>query len=281
MILVTGATGTTGGAVARQLIAAGIRPRLILRSPGKAKEFDGKAELVKGDLADPASVAAALAGCEKLFLVTAGVEGSELEGKAIDAAKAAGVRHVVKLSVIGAEYEAIRFGKWHRRNERKLEASGMAFTFLRPGNFMSNSLFWIDTVKAQGAVYAPLGEGKYAPVDPADIGAVGALALTRPGHEGKAYTLTGPTAHSTAELVAMVAKASGRAIRYVDVPPQVAKEGMLKTGMPAEYVEALLELYAFMKSGNAAMTTGTVAELLGRPAGTFEQWAAKNAAAFK
>jgi len=281
MILVTGATGTTGGAVARQLIAAGLKPRLLLRSPDKAKELAGKAELCKGDLADPASVAAALAGCDKLFLVTAGVEGSELEGKAIDAAKAAGVRHVVKLSVIGAEHEAIRLGTWHRRNEKKLEASGMAFTFLRPGNFMSNCFFWIDTIKSQGAVYAPLGEGKYAPIDPADIGAVGVLALTKPGHEGKAYTLTGPVAHSTGELVAMIAKASGRAIKYVDVPPQAAKEGMLKAGMPAAYVEALLELYAFMKSGNASMTTRTVAELLGRPPGTFEQWAAKNAAAFK
>ncbi len=281
MILVTGATGTTGGAVARQLIAAGIKPRLLVRSPEKAKSFEGKAELFKGDLADKASVEKALVGIEKLYLVTAGAEGPAQEAQAIAAAKAAGVKQVVLLSVIGAEYEAITFGKWHRQSERLLESSGMAWTFLRPGNFNTNTYWWIETVKSQGAVYAPLGGGKYAPIDPEDIGAVAVAALTKPGHEGKAYTLTGPKALSTAEMVAIIAKESGRSIKYVDVPPAAAQDGMLKAGMPAVYVDALLDLYAFMKSGGAAMTTTTVQDLLGRPAVTFEQWAAKHAGAFK
>ncbi len=281
MILVTGATGTIGGQVATQLIAAGIKPRLLVRNPEKAKAFAGKAELFKGDLADPASVAAALVGVEKLFLVTAGTEGPAWEAAAVDAAKVASVKQIVKLSVIGAEYEAITFGKWHRASEKKIEASGIAWTFLRPGNFDSNALWWIETIKSQGAVYAPLGEGTYAPIDPADIGAVAVAALTKPGHAGKAYTLTGPRALSTGEQVAIVAKASGRTVNYVDVPPAAAQDGMLKAGMPAAYVTALLELYAFMKSGNASLVTNTVAELLGRPAVSFEEWAAKNAAAFK
>jgi uncharacterized protein YbjT (DUF2867 family) len=281
MILVTGATGTTGGAVARQLIAAGLKPRLLLRSPEKAKAFEGKAELFKGDLSDKASVEKALAGVEKLYLVTAGVDGPAQEAVAIAAAKAAGVKHVVLLSVIGAEYEAITFGRWHRASERLLEASGLQWTFLRPGNFTTNTYWWVDTIKSQGAVYAPLGDGKYAPIDPEDIAAVAVASLTKPGHEGKAYTLTGPRALSTAEMVAIVAKESGRAIKYVDVPPSAAQDGMLKMGMPAAYVDALLELYAFMKSGGAAMTTNTVQDLLGRPAVTFEQWTAKHAGVFK
>ena len=97
----------------RQLIAAGIKPRLLVRNPDKAKAFEGKAEIFKGDLDDAASVKKALEGCDHLFLVTSGL------------------KHVVKLSVLGAEYEAISFGKWHRANEKKLEASGLQWTFLR------------------------------------------------------------------------------------------------------------------------------------------------------
>ena len=95
---------------------------------------------------------------------------------------------------MGAEYEAISFGKWHRANEKKLEASGMKWTILRPGNFMSNTFFSLDTIKGQGANYAPLGDGRYAPIDPADVGAVAVKALTGPGHEGKHYAITGPNA---------------------------------------------------------------------------------------
>ena len=281
MILVTGSTGTIGGEVARQLIAVGIKPRLLVRSPEKAKAFEGKAELFKGDLSDKSSVAAALVGVDKLFVATAGLEGPAQEAQLLDLAKAAGVQHVVKLSALGAEYEAISFGKWHRANEKKLEASGMKWTILRPGNFMSNTFFSLETIKGHGANYAPLGDGKYAPIDPADIGAVAVKALTGPGHEGKHYVLTGPVALGQAEQMAILSKAVGKPIKYVDVPPAAAEDGMLKAGYPAGYVKALLELYALMKSGGAATVTNTVQEVLGRPAVSYETWAAWNAAAFK
>src|SRR5688572_21180970 len=103
MILVLGATGTTGGEVARQLIAAGVRPRLLVRNRAKAAEFEGKAEIVEGELENAASVAAALAGVEKVYLVASSLNGFDLEKKVIDAAKTAGVRHVVKLSAVGAD----------------------------------------------------------------------------------------------------------------------------------------------------------------------------------
>jgi uncharacterized protein YbjT (DUF2867 family) len=281
MILVTGATGTIGSEVARQLIAAGQKPRLLVRNPAKAKAFEGKAEIFKGDLEDAASVAAALQGVDKLFLLTAGPEGHKQEERAVDLAKAAGVKHIVKLSVIGAEYEAITFGKWHRKAEKKIEASGLAWTFLRPGNFMSNAFMWADTIKGQNAIYQPAGEGKSAAIDPADIAAVAVKALTTSGHEGKAYTLTGPKALSTGEQAAILSAASGRKINYVDVPPAAAADGMLKAGMPQVYVDALLELYALMKSGGGALVTNTVEEVTGRKPNTFENWSQANAAAFK
>src|SRR4051812_338733 len=123
MILVTGSTGTTGGEVARQLIAAGHKPRLLVRSPEKAKTFEGKAEIVKGDLSDSASIERALKGVDKMYLVSTGTNGIELEAKAIDAAKKAGVKHIVKLSVIGAENPQLTFSKWHAQGEKKLKDS--------------------------------------------------------------------------------------------------------------------------------------------------------------
>ena len=280
MILVTGSTGTTGGEVAKQLIAAGHKPRLLVRSPEKAKQFEGKAELVKGDLSDAASLTAAFKGIEKLYLVSAGLDGPAQEAKAIDAAKAAGVKHVVKLSVIGAEYEMISFGKWHRASEKKLEASGLAWTFVRPGNFMSNAMMWAGSIKKDGAVYAPVGEGKTANIDPADIGAVAVKALTSSGHEGKAYTITGPVALTMQEQLDIIGKRIGKSLKFIDVPPEAAKKSMLEMGMPEGYVNALIELYAVMKANQASLVTNVVEEVTGRKAATFESWVERHAGIF-
>lgn len=280
MILVTGSTGTTGGEVAKQLIAAGHKPRLLVRSPEKAKQFEGKAELVKGDLSDAASLTAAFKGIEKLYLVSAGLDGPAQEAKAIDAAKAAGVKHVVKLSVIGAEYEMISFGKWHRASEKKLEASGLAWTFVRPGNFMSNAMMWAGSIKKDGAVSAPVGEGKTANIDPVDIGAVAVKALTSSGHEGKAYTITGPVALTMQEQLDIIGKRIGKSLKFIDVPPEAAKKSMLEMHMPEGYVNALIELYAVMKANQASMVTNVVEEVTGRKAATFESWVDRHAGIF-
>jgi uncharacterized protein YbjT (DUF2867 family) len=281
MILVIGATGTVGSEVTRQLIAAGQKPRVLVRSADKVKDLAGKVEVAVGDLDNAKSVNDALKGVDKAFLLTSGTEGIRREEQFIDAAKAAGVKHVVKLSVIGAEYEAVAFGKWHRKSEKKLEASGMSWTFLRPGNFMTNTLGWAGSIKGQNAIYAPQGEGKTADIDPADIAAVAVKVLTTPGHEGKAYTLTGPALLTVGDKAAILSKVSGRTIKYVDVTPEAAKDGMLKGGMPEAYVEALLELLAVIKKGGAAVATGVVQELIGRKPNSFENWAQAHAAAFK
>lgn len=281
MILVTGATGTVGGEVARQLIAAGIRPRLLVRDRKKAREFEGKAELVQGDLTKPESLDAALEGVEKLFLVSSGVDGPTQDRNATAAAKRAGVKHVVKLSVIGAEEPAITFAKWHAEGEKALLASGLKWTLLRPGSFMSNALFSVETIKSQGVFHDSQGEGRYAPIDPADIGAVAVKALTAPGHEGKAYPMTGPESFTLAQQAALLSKALGKPVKYVDVPPEAARQGMLSAGMPPAYVEALVDLSAFLRSGKADVVLPTVEQVLGRKAGTFEAWARRHAAAFR
>ena len=281
MILVFGSTGTVGGEVARQLIAAGEKPRLLVRSKAKAKAFEGKAEIVEGDLDQPETLDSALKGVDKVFLLATGTNGPELEIKAIDAAKKAGVKHIVKLSVIGADQPGLTLAKWHARGEKHLMESGLAWTMLRPGNFHTNALGWASTIKAQGAFYQPTGEGKWASIDPADIAAVAVKALTTPGHEKKAYTLTGPESVSASQYAAKLSTAIGKPVKFVDVPPAAAEDGMSKMGMPKPYVDALLELMAAMKSGKADAVTEDVQKVLGRKATSFEDWAKKNASAFQ
>lgn len=281
MILVFGATGTTGGEVARQLIAAGEKPRLFVRDPAKASQFQGKAEIVQGDLNRPDSLAAAMKGVDKLYLVSAGASGPDLEARAIDAAKKAGVKHVVKLSVIGVENPVFIFSKWHARSETHLRDSGLAWTMLRPGGFMSNTLGWADTIRSQGVIYQPTAEGRWAAIDPADVGTVAVKALTNPGHEGKGYTMTGPESLSGAEYAAKLSAVLGKNVSFVDVPPEAARESMLKTGMPPVYVEAIMDLLATMKAGKADGVTNTVEEVTGKKAGTYDAWVRRHITMFR
>jgi uncharacterized protein YbjT (DUF2867 family) len=281
MILAFGSTGTIGGEVARQLITSGHKPRLLVRNRDKAKEFQGKAEIVQGDLDRPESLAAAMQGIEKVFLVSGGLHGTDLEVKAIEAAKKAGVKHVVKLSVIGAESPMLTFSKWHAKVEKQLMASGLGWTMVRPGNFMSNALMWAGTIRSQGAFYQPTGEGRWAAVDPTDIGAVAVQALTTPGHEGKGYTLTGPESLNGAQYAAKLSSVLGKPVKFVDVPPEAARDNILQSGMPPEYVEAMLNLFAAMKAGKADVVTDAIQQVTGNKPGTFESWARRNVAAFR
>jgi uncharacterized protein YbjT (DUF2867 family) len=280
MILVLGATGTTGGEVARQLIAAGHKARLLVHDPGKARAYQGKAEVMPVDLARPESLGPAMKGGDKLYLVSTGADGPALEANAIEAARKAGVKHVVRLSAMGADNPVMTFGRWHAQSEKRLRESGLQWTMLRPVNFMTNALGWAATIKSDGAFYQPTGDGRWAAVDPADIGAVAVKALTTSGHEGKAYTLTGPESLSAAQYAATLSSVLGKPVKFVEVPPEAARDSMLKM-MPAVYVDALMELMAAMKAGKIDRITDDVQKVTGRRAGTFEAWARHNIAAFR
>ncbi|HUJ61796.1 MAG TPA: SDR family oxidoreductase, partial [Kofleriaceae bacterium] len=256
MILVTGATGTVGSHVVRELVAAGQQVRAFVTDTSEArKQLGEKVEYAQGKFEDKASIEAALRGVTKLYLLVPFVENmAALEATVIDAAKRAGVRHVVKHSVSGAQYEpGLTIGRAHRAGEKLLEASGMAWTFLRPVGFMSNAFGWAPTVKSQGAIYQPMGSGKMAVIDPRDIASVGAKALTTSGHEGKAYDLTGPEALDMTQQAKILGDAIGKPVKYVDVPDSAARDAMLGMGMPKFAVDALIEFTNLVRAGNAAM----------------------------
>jgi len=281
MLLVTGATGHVGRELVRELDARGAAFRVLVRDPARAVGLPERAERVVGDLDRQATLAAAMDGVERLFLLVPGI-GLEHTEHAVAAARAAGVRHVVYLSsyaVIGDPVPAM--GRWHRDREQLIRASGIPATFLRPGGFMTNAFDWLPTLRAGGYVLDPVGPGRAAPIDPADIAAVAAVTLTEDGHEGEQYLLTGGETFTVAEQVQILAKATGRDIEVRAVAtPAEAVRFRYPHGAPQALADALIEGLTLMRADTVGVRTDTVRRLLGRAPGTFADWCARNAAAF-
>ena len=281
MILVTGATGTVGSEVVAQLVAAGQEVRAMTRNPTKAK-FDRPVEVMQGDFADPKSLERAVEGVGRVFSLTVGLQTGIHERNLAQAAKKAGVRHIVKLSAMGGDEEtrnAIR--KWHDEGEQAIRETGIPLTVLRPGAFMSNALHWRETIRSQGKVFSNYGDGKLPAIHPRDIAAIAVRALTGNGHEGKAYSMTGPEAMSISEQVKILSEAIGKPLEYVAISDEAARKGMMQAGMPLALIDALIPFGGFIRSGRAAKVFRTVEEVTGRPALTFRDWAREHAAAFR
>ena len=284
-ILVTGATGTVGSTLVEKLAAAKVPARALVRSPEKAAPIERLGlETTLGDLEKPETLRAALSGIEKVFLLSAPEERqAELQSNLIQAAKSAGVRHIVKLSAIGvgSGLESISLGRLHRKTEEEIERSGIAYTHLRPNGFMQNSFMFAHTIRAQGAFYAPLGDARVSYVDARDVSAVAFRALTEDGHEGQAYEITGPDALSYHDMARLFSSALGKEVKYVDVPMEAARSSMLGMGMQKWLVDALLELFNFYGEGRADQVTDVVRKVTGKEPITFAQFVRDHAQAFK
>jgi uncharacterized protein YbjT (DUF2867 family) len=285
MILVTGATGLNGKALLRQLSARGAPTRALVRNPAKAADIAAlpHVEIVQGDMARPETLAAALQGVERAMLISSSVpEMLDVQSNFIAAAAKAGVRHVVKLSGIMPELDSpFRFARMHGEAEKRLEASGMAFTHLRAGEFMPSYFRQVPSILSKSAMFLPMEDQKIACIDIDDIAAVAAEALTKPGHEGKTYPITGPQALTMAEVAETLSAVTGKTIRYVNVPPAEAKKAQLAASVPPYLADALEELFAERRRGKESVVYPTVQEILGRPPTSFEQFAARNAAIFR
>ena len=282
MILVTGATGITGVEIVRALLDLGNVPRALARDPEKAARLLGDdVEIARGDFADADSLAAACDGVEVALLLTAPTPDTVADqARFVDAAKRAGVRRVVKLSAAGAYPGAPqRFGDWHGRAERHLEASGLGWTHLRPNFFLQNLLGQAAAVRA-GALYVPAGDGRAPFVDVRDIAAVAAHALSEDGHENRVYDVTGPEAVSYADVAATFSTVLGREVKYVDVPPEAARKGMVDAGLPEWTADAINELNAAMRQWRLAGVTDVVRRVGQKDPVTVEQFVREHAAAF-
>jgi uncharacterized protein YbjT (DUF2867 family) len=275
MLLVTGATGNIGTELVKQLAAQGVPLRVVSRDKAKVSALDQRVDRILGDLRHRSTVQLAVSGVERVFMISLIYDESQVADQMlIEEAQRAGVRQIVKISSLGVHLaEGNAIGRLHREKEQVIEKSGMAWTFLRPGSFMSNALQWAPTIKAEGTVFNPMGEGKYAPIAPRDIARVAALALTTSGHEGKAYDLTGPELLSTPEQVQILSKILGKPIECVDIPVGVVAERLQKLGVSAFLATGLISLWNRIKEGNGAFQNNEVERLTGHPAQTFEDWA--------
>jgi len=281
-VLVTGATGNTGRALVDALTRRGAPVRAMVRSGADRGKLPAGVPAVVADFDDPESIAAALTGAERAYLVTPSSEQAEDQQRRFaDQAAKAGLGHLVVLSQLGAEEGSpVRFLRYHAAVEQHVRDFGIPYTFLRPNLFFQGLLTVAGSIAAEGRLYAPIGDAKVSAVDVRDIAAVAAVALTEPGHEGATYTLTGPASITHAQMAAALTAALGRGVTFVDVPPE-AFAGRLRGILPPWQVEGLLEDYAHYRRGEAAPVSSAVAEITGRPPRDIQQFARDYAPAFK
>jgi uncharacterized protein YbjT (DUF2867 family) len=276
MILVTGATGNAGSEVVRALHGRGATVRAFVRDREKAQNlFDDEIELALGDFADRSSVRSALEGVEVMLLSCADdPRRVEWEASAIDAAVAAGVRRIVKLSTIGAAPGApVAFWDWHGRVEEHLRSSQVAAVILQSSFYMSNLLATAEQVASEGRLYAPAGEARVAMIDPRDVGAAAAAALTGAGEDGRTYVITGPEAITWGDIAAELAAATAHEVKFVDVPDEGARQGMIAGGMPEFVAEQLIKIFGQLRQGVAEQVTAGVYALTGTRPRSFAQFA--------
>ncbi|MFC9975502.1 NAD(P)H-binding protein [Spirillospora sp. NPDC127200] len=270
--LVTGATGTVGRHVVAELLRLGQDVRALTRDPARA-DLPAGVEVVGGDLTEPAALKEAFAGVTGVHLINFAGDGYnalETGAELVELAAASGVRRV---TVLGGRDEGPL--------ERALEGSGLEWTMLAPVEFMDNTRqWWAEGVRAEGVVREPFGGRRSAMVHEADIGAVAAALLVNGGRHGEEITLTGPEAITTTAKVRILAEAVGREIEYVELTEEQARAKWAADGMPAELVEFLVEALGNTPEVGYTVTTA-VEDITGRPARTFAQWAAENAAAFR
>jgi len=280
-VLVTGATGNTGRAIVEVLARRGIPVRAMVRAEADRDRLPAGVAMAVADFDDPASIAAALRGAERAYLVTPSSERAEAQQRRFAGlAVQAGVGHLVVLSQLGADEQSpVRFLRYHAAVERHVRDLGIAHTFLRPNLFFQGLLAFAGTIAASGHLYAPIGDATVSAVDVRDIAAVAAAALTEAGHDGATYTLTGPAPVTHAEIAAALSAALGHEIIFADVPPDVFAQN-LQGILPPWQIEGLLEDYAHYRRGEAAAVSPAVAEITGRPAIDVRQFARDYAGAF-
>ncbi|MFE7744090.1 NAD(P)H-binding protein [Nocardia sp. NPDC057455] len=280
MIVITGATGTIGSEIVRQLSMRASAIRAVTRDPDRA-EVPAGVDVVRGDYTDLASMAKAMAGAQAAFIVgVLGPEYVEADRALIATARDAGVGRIVKLSAIGTGDTGLgRVGTWHLPGEQAARESGVDWTILRPSSFASNTLSWAPAIRAGLPVPNMTGDAAQGVIDPRDVAGVAVEALTSVDHAGQIYTLTGPELLTTHDLAATLATVTGHPVDVTDIPETEARAHMLASGMSAEFADGALAGQAYVRAGHNAIVTDDVARILGRVR-SFAEWATDYAGTF-
>ena len=290
-ILVTGATGTIGSEVVKQLssatpavnIKAGVHSAQNVK---KVKDGD-RVEVVVIDYNKLETLKEALSQVDKLFLLTPDVPNAhELASNMVSEAKKAGIRHIVKQSVMGADLEAnVGTLRLHHQAEKIIEQSEIPFTFLRPNEFMQNFInFHSPSIKNNNVFYLPLEDAKVSLVDVRDIAAVAVKSLTEDRsdkHNNKTYLITGPEALSYHQAAEILSNATGKKISYVNISEEEARGAMKEMGMSDWLINTISELHDYFRKGNASQVSSAVEEVTEKKPISFSQFAKDYAEAFR
>lgn len=279
MILIVGATGTIGRHAAKQLIARGLPVRVMSRDPERARtlpEFAG-ASILTGDSAQPESLGAVFEGVDKVLLIPpSGPTWNTQEQNLLEAARHAGVKHIVKISAMGADLSEPSMSlSYHAQGEKRLAESGIPFTVLRGNSFMQNFLvFYAPVIRTDGVVCQCIGDAKMSMVDTRDIAEVATAVLTSDNHLGKTYELTGPEALSYSDAVEKLGAVVGRPVRYQHIEPEAYEQLLIGGGVPPWLASEMKNVYGrgYYRSGRGAQVTSTVADLLGQRPRSFDDF---------
>jgi uncharacterized protein YbjT (DUF2867 family) len=287
-ILITGATGTVGSEVVKQLSAKG--ENIIVKAAARSAtdntfENLNRVQVVQLDYDKPDSLAVALKGVDKLFLLTPFQSNMvDLTSNLVSEAKKAEVKYIAKQSVMGADAEpGITPGRLHRQAEKIIEESGIPFTFLRPNFFMQNFVnYYSNLIRSQGAFYIPAGDAKVSFVDVRDIAAVAVKSLINDNQQkGRAYNITGGEALSYGQAAEILSKAVGKKINYVNVTDQDARNGMKDMSMDEWTIKSMIELFEITRAGYVSEISPIVEQVTGNKPITFSQFANDYAGSFK
>jgi uncharacterized protein YbjT (DUF2867 family) len=277
LILVTGATGNVGAELVRVLTGGGQQVRALVRRDADRATLPAGVDAFVGDLSRPETLAGAVDDVGAIHLLS-GYEGMD---RLLADARRARVERVVlqSSSAVPSGDTSNAVARYHILSERAVSDSGLAWTFLQPNSFMSNTLQWIPQLRAGDVVRAPFADVRVATIDPHDVAAVSARALTSSDHEGRSYRLSGPDSLLPADRVRVLGEVLGRELRFEGQSDVEAREEMLAS-MPAEYVDAFFSFFAEGKLDESEVRD-TVERVTGRRPRSFEQWASAHADAFR
>ena len=284
MILITGATGKTGSATAKSLGEKGETFRALIRNEEKKEGLESLGgEVVIGSIENTEVVNQSMQGVKTVLVLLPNSESQlALEKQLVDSAKQAGVERIVKMSSIEATPDATSpIPKLHLESEEYIKQSGLAWTMIKPNFYMQNLLASAGTIKEQGKIFLPMGEGKTGMIDTTDVGKVLAKVLSEDGHESMNDVITGPEILSFYEVAEIFSQVLGKQVDYVDVPMDAYKETLGQFLTNQWHLDAVIDLFKGIAEGGIEDKTDTFNELMGETPKSLSQFLAENSFIFK
>lgn len=266
-IAITGATGQLGRLVIEKLKAHALTSQVVALVRNPAKATDLGVEVREADYAQPATLGAALAGVDKLLLISSSEVGQRTQQhhNVIEAAKRAGMRHIIYTSVLHADTSALSLAEEHRATEAELKAAGIAYTLLRNGWYTENYTGSVQGAVAGGAFIGSAKDGRIASATRADFADAAVAVLTGEGHEDRTYELAGDTAYTLTELAAEISRQTGKDIPYRDLPVAEYAAALAGFGIPEGFAQGLASWDADAAAGALFDDSRQLSGLIGRP----------------